>query len=75
MHHADLGDFGRALLKAPTLHKLLSEFRRLTPTQTTNVCIDLHTQPGGQLAFPHRSRGSRPNRASGRTACTCCRGC
>lgn len=51
---ADLKDFGQVLLRAPTLRKLLSEFCRLSATQTSNLALELHPQPGGDLWFSHR---------------------
>jgi len=50
-----LGDFGHALMKTPTLSKLLSELQRLLPTQTTNVHIDAHPARG-YVSFSHRFR-------------------
>ncbi len=51
---ADLGEFGRTLLRAPTLHRLLSKFSELVVTQTSHMVIDLRPRPDGQLSFGHR---------------------
>jgi AraC-like DNA-binding protein len=51
---ADLGEFGSALLRAPTLHRLLTEFRNLTNTQTTMAEIEVETRKGGDVSICHR---------------------
>ena len=48
---SDLGDFGRALLGASTLHEALHELCRLTPTQTSGLRTTLVSDPGGDLYF------------------------
>jgi AraC-like DNA-binding protein len=50
---SDLGDFGRVLLRAPTLYKLLTKFRRLTSTQTTMAVIELHQHGTGNVSLCH----------------------
>lgn len=50
---ADLGEFGRTLLQAPTLAKLLSEFCRLAATQTTMAIFELRPLDGGDVSFCH----------------------
>jgi len=49
-----LGDFGRALGMEPTLRGALNKFSRLVVTETSNVIIELHLQPNGDLWFSHR---------------------
>jgi AraC-like DNA-binding protein len=51
---ADLGEFGQALFRAPTLYKLLTEFRRLAHTQTSNLIIELRQLDTGDVSFCHR---------------------
>lgn len=48
---ADLGDFGQALMRAPTLANLLLEFRRLTTTQTTMAVIELRQHNRGDISL------------------------
>lgn len=50
----NLGNFGRKLLVEPTLRGALNKFRKLVATETSNVVIDLRTQPGGDLWFGQR---------------------
>ena len=51
---ADLGAFGQALLTASTLQRSLSKFRDIVGTQSSNLTVELHTRPGGDLLFCHR---------------------
>ena len=51
---SDLGDFGRALLSAPTLHRAVTELCRLTPTQTSGLRTEIDSEPGGGLWFCFR---------------------
>jgi AraC-like DNA-binding protein len=50
----DLGDFGLALMSAPTLRKCLLDLRELMPTQSSAVAIVLEPLPGGELLVSHR---------------------
>lgn len=50
---ADLGKFGMALLGAPTLLRLLTEFQNLTNTQTTMAAIQLNQRESGDVSFCH----------------------
>ncbi|MGI9428943.1 MAG: helix-turn-helix domain-containing protein [Bythopirellula sp.] len=50
---ADLGDFGKALLRAPTLLSLLTRFRDLANTQTTMAAIHLTPKKSGGVSFCH----------------------
>lgn len=52
----DLGDFGLALLQAPTLQKSLERLTKLVPTQTSNVTVYLRRCEKGQLTFCHRGK-------------------
>jgi AraC-like DNA-binding protein len=49
-----VGNFGRALGLEPTLQGALHRFRQLVATETSNVIIELHSLPNGDLWFSHR---------------------
>jgi AraC-like DNA-binding protein len=51
---ADLGELGRALFRAPTLAKLLTECRRLMHTQTTLAVMEMQQDDEGDVSFGHR---------------------
>lgn len=50
---ADLGKFGRALFQAPTLYRLLMQFRDLVNTQTTMATIQVEQRKCGDVSFCH----------------------
>jgi len=49
-----LGDVGRALLGAPTLRRMILDFRRLAHTESTTTVIDLRPWRGGNEFFSNR---------------------
>jgi AraC-like DNA-binding protein len=49
-----MGNFGRALGMESTLRGALHKFHQLVATETSNVIIELHSQPNGDLWFNHR---------------------
>jgi len=55
---ADLGDFGRALLRAPMLARLLDEFQRLTCTETSMASIELTKLNSGDYYLCHHFQHS-----------------
>ncbi len=48
---ANLGDFGQMLLRAPTLAKLLTEFCRLAPSQTSMTSFAVKQPNDGNVSF------------------------
>jgi AraC-like DNA-binding protein len=54
LEYETMGNFGRALVKQPTLGASLDKFRELVATETSNVFIELRPQPNGNLWFCHR---------------------
>lgn len=54
LHFSELGEFGRALLGAPTLHRLLTTFRDHINTETTITEIELERLDSGDLSFCYR---------------------
>ena len=51
---SDLGEFSRPLFQAPTLYKLLTEFRDRINTETTMAVIELNHTECGDVSFCHR---------------------
>lgn len=49
-----LGEFGRALLKAPTLRACFSELERLVGTQTSALAIEVKPRADGAIWFGHK---------------------
>ena len=47
----NLGDFGQMLLRAPTLAKLLTEFCRLAPSQTSKTSFYVKRSNDGDVSF------------------------
>lgn len=47
----DLGDFGKAICKEPTLRGSIDRFQKLVATETSWVTFDLCPQPDGDLWF------------------------
>jgi AraC-like DNA-binding protein len=50
----DLGNFGQALLRQPTVAAALDKFRELVVTDTSNLSIELRPLPNGDLWFGQR---------------------
>ena len=50
----DLGDFGKVILKEPTLRGSISRFQQLAATESSWVAFDLYPQPDGGLWFGQR---------------------
>lgn len=51
---ADLGEFGEALFRAPTLFRLLTKFQELINTQTTMAQIQIEQEESGDVSFCHQ---------------------
>jgi AraC-like DNA-binding protein len=50
----NLGDFGRAIMNAPTLYKTLTKVQQLAPTETSNLRIELRPDPHGAAISSQR---------------------
>jgi AraC-like DNA-binding protein len=51
---AELGPLARSLLRAPTLLKMIQDFRRLVHTQSTTATLDITPCSDGGILFSHR---------------------